>query len=196
MTGPGARASGRSGVVSGRDDSAIGRRVIESPVGPLTLEASDDGLVSLLFGRLTGSGPGASGRAGARVLDRTERELTEYFAGRRTTFGVPLALRGTGFQMRVWNELLTIPFGETRSYGEIARRLGDASKARAVGAANGRNPVAIIVPCHRVIGADGSLTGFGGGLDAKRLLLDLETGRLGLDFDVVELAPDVGIRAR
>ena len=107
-------------------------------------------------------------------------QLDEYFAGARTEFRVPLELSGNDFERRVWRELLEIPYGETASYGEIARRIGTPHAARAVGLANGRNPVALIVPCHRVIGADGSLTGYGGGLERKRLLLDLEAGRLQL----------------
>ncbi len=104
------------------------------------------------------------------------RELSEYFAGERTEFQVPLAMEGTTFQRTVWNALRAIPYGETRSYGELARGIGKPSAMRAVGLANGRNPIAVIVPCHRVIGADGSLTGFGGGLERKRTLLDLERG--------------------
>ncbi|MGW1377020.1 methylated-DNA--[protein]-cysteine S-methyltransferase [Streptomyces sp. NPDC002446] len=101
-------------------------------------------------------------------------QLQAYFRGELTTFDVPLALRGTPFQRRVWAELCTIPYGETLSYGQLAKRLGTPSAARAVGLANGRNPVGIIVPCHRVVGADGSLTGYGGGLDRKRRLLAFE----------------------
>jgi len=103
-------------------------------------------------------------------------QLDEYFAGERTTFDVPLALEGTQCQLRVWSALQAIPYGETTSYGEIARRVGEPSAARAVGLANGSNPIAVIVPCHRVIGASGKLTGYGGGLERKRTLLDLERG--------------------
>jgi methylated-DNA-[protein]-cysteine S-methyltransferase len=103
-------------------------------------------------------------------------QLDQYFAGRRSSFDVPLAMAGGPFERRVWDELLTIPYGQTASYGEIADRIGSPGAARAVGLANGRNPIAVIVPCHRVIGADGSLTGYGGGLERKRLLLDLEAG--------------------
>ena len=102
------------------------------------------------------------------------RELNEYFDGRRSQFSVTLDLRGTPFQLACWNALLAIPYGETRSYGEVARAIGAPKAVRAVGAANGRNPVPIVVPCHRVIGAGGALTGFGGGLPMKRFLLDLE----------------------
>ena len=107
-------------------------------------------------------------------------ELDEYFRGERIEFTVPIAPTGSEFQMRVWEQLLRIPYGETRSYGEIARGLGDPGLAREVGWANARNPIAIIVPCHRVIGSDGSLTGYAGGLDRKRHLLDLESGRRSL----------------
>lgn len=101
-------------------------------------------------------------------------QLQEYFAGARSTFDLPFDMRGTAFQKQVWEQLLAIPYGETRSYGDIARRLGKPAANRAVGAANGRNPLSIVVPCHRVIGASGTLTGFAGGLDAKRVLLELE----------------------
>ncbi|HEY5342058.1 MAG TPA: methylated-DNA--[protein]-cysteine S-methyltransferase [Solirubrobacteraceae bacterium] len=104
-------------------------------------------------------------------------QLEEYFAGERTTFEVPLAPEGAPFEREVWRALEEIPYGETVSYGEIARRVGQPGAARAVGTANGRNPIAVIVPCHRVIGADGSLTGYGGGLERKRLLLELERGQ-------------------
>jgi methylated-DNA-[protein]-cysteine S-methyltransferase len=112
--------------------------------------------------------------AGARV------QLNEYFAGRRTVFDVPLVMNGSPFQRRVWAALREIPYGESTSYGELARRIGVPSAARAVGVANGRNPISIIVPCHRVIGADGSLTGYGGGTERKRFLLDLEAGAMRL----------------
>jgi methylated-DNA-[protein]-cysteine S-methyltransferase len=104
-------------------------------------------------------------------------QLEAYFAGERTDFELPLDLVGTAFQRRVWEALLTIPYGETRSYGEIARQIGAPSASRAVGLANGHNPIGIIVPCHRVIGSNGSLTGYGGGLDRKRALLALEKSR-------------------
>lgn len=104
-------------------------------------------------------------------------QLREYFEGARTTFEIPLAMDGPPFERQVWRALRDIPYGRTESYGELAARIGDPSAARAVGVANGRNPIAVIVPCHRVIGADGSLTGYGGGLERKRLLLDLESGQ-------------------
>jgi methylated-DNA-[protein]-cysteine S-methyltransferase len=107
-------------------------------------------------------------------------QLAEYFAGQRTTFDLPLEMAGSPFQQRVWRALQDIPYGETASYGEIARRVDPQADPRAVGQANGSNPIAVIVPCHRVIGADGSLTGYGGGLERKRLLLELEAGVLTL----------------
>jgi methylated-DNA-[protein]-cysteine S-methyltransferase len=110
----------------------------------------------------------------------TRRQLAEYFAGERRAFDLPLSLDGNEFELRVWSALRDIDYGETASYGEIAARIGAPTAARAVGLANGRNPIAVIVPCHRVIGADGSLTGYGGGLERKRLLLDLEAGVLPL----------------
>ena len=117
----------------------------------------------------------------AREPFATAREqLDQYFAGERTRFDLPLELEGPAFHRRVWEALLTIPYGETRSYGQIAAQIGDPSAARAVGYADGRNPIAIVVPCHRVIGSDGSLTGYGGGLECKRALLDLEVGRSAL----------------
>ena len=114
--------------------------------------------------------------AGDAILVETERQLAAYFDGRLRRFTVPLAPGGTAFQAEVWRALLDIPYGETRFYSDIARALGRPSASRAVGAANGRNPIAIIVPCHRLVGASGALTGFAGGLDAKRLLIDLEAG--------------------
>ncbi len=150
---------------------------MDSPLGQLTLVATDDGLAGILWendrpGRvrfdLAGEAPQHP------VLMETERQLREYFAGRRSTFSLTLATEGTEFQRRVWTALRTIPFGETRSYSEIARQIGRPRAVRAVGAANGRNPVSIVTPCHRVIGATGSLTGFAGGLAAKARLLELE----------------------
>ncbi len=152
-------------------------KMMESPIGKLKLVASDKGLVAILWendrpsrvrlGELVEDG-------GHPVLVETERQLGEYFAGKRKTFSVALDMRGTRFQRDVWEALLAIPFGETRSYGQLARQLGNPRATRAVGAANGRNPVSIIVPCHRVIGSSGKLTGFAGGLDVKARLLNLE----------------------
>lgn len=116
-----------------------------------------------------------------KILCEAERQLTEYFNGERTTFDLPIHVRGTAFQKRVWQQLLRIPYGHTRSYGELAAALGNGSASRAVGLANGRNPLSIIVPCHRVIGASGKLTGFAGGLRTKAQLLELESaGERGL----------------
>jgi methylated-DNA-[protein]-cysteine S-methyltransferase len=145
---------------------------MESPVGRLRLLAAGGALVGVHFpGR--GGGPPAEppGPEDRPVLERARAQLEEYFAGRREEFDLPLAPRGTPFQRAVWAALLAIPFGETRSYGEIARAVGKPAAPRAVGAANGQNPIAIVVPCHRVIGSDGSLTGYGGGMQRKRWLL-------------------------
>jgi methylated-DNA-[protein]-cysteine S-methyltransferase len=153
--------------------------VIASPIGPLTL-ISQDGRLAGVHMEITRYEPdaaalGAAVTAAAEpVLDAAASQLRSYFAGELTRFDLPLALEGTSFQRSVWTGLLTIPYGETVSYGDLARRIGQPSASRAVGLANGRNPVAIIVPCHRVIGADGSLTGYGGGMDRKRYLLALE----------------------
>lgn len=147
----------------------------DSPVGPLTLVSDGDWLVGLHFEGW--NPPAAALHKSDALLATTARQLDAYFAGRLKTFDLPLAPRGTPFQQRVWSALRAIPFGETRSYGQLAAALGKPSAMRAVGAANGRNPIAIVVPCHRVIGADGSLTGFGGGIERKKFLLRLEQGR-------------------
>jgi methylated-DNA-[protein]-cysteine S-methyltransferase len=152
-------------------------KIMPSPVGELKLVASDKGLVAVLWQndnplRVRLSEPVPSERH--PVLVETERQLAEYFAGKRKTFSIALDMRGTRFQKEVWEALLAIPFGETRSYGQLARQLGNPSATRAVGAANGRNPISIIVPCHRVIGSNGKLTGFAGGIDVKARLLGLE----------------------
>jgi len=150
---------------------------VESPVGLLTLAAKGDKLTAILWeceidGRV---------KLGEMMEDpmfpillKTEQQLNEYFAGKRTRFELDLDFTGTEFQKEVWAALLEIPFGETRSYSDIARRIGRPKAVRAVGAANGRNPISIVAPCHRVIGASGKLTGFAGGLDNKALLLKLE----------------------
>jgi methylated-DNA-[protein]-cysteine S-methyltransferase len=145
--------------------------VYESPVGPLRLEARDGALVALHLN----ARPGPENLEDP-VLAEAVEQLRAYFAGERTSFALPLAMHGHEFERRVWAALREIPYGETASYGEIAERIGAPGAARAVGLANGRNPIAIIVPCHRVIGANGKLTGFGGGLPMKRSLLDLEQG--------------------
>jgi methylated-DNA-[protein]-cysteine S-methyltransferase len=145
----------------------------ESPVGPLLL--TSDG--ARLTGIFMDPPPPAGGwvrRDAAAPFEDARRQLDDYFAGRRTDFDLPLAMSGTEFQRRVWTELRSIPYGTTISYGELAERIGNPNASRAVGLANGRNPLPIVVPCHRVIGANGSLTGYGGGLERKRTLLDLE----------------------
>lgn len=159
------------------------KTTMDSPVGVLTLVASDAGLVAVLWPdddpkrvRLDITSEDAT----HPVLKKTVAQLQEYFAGSRTTFDLPLDMRGTEFQKQVWEQLLAIPYGKTRSYGELATRLGKPSASRAVGAANGRNPLSIVVPCHRVIGSTGSLTGFAGGLEAKQVLLELEGASSGM----------------
>jgi len=177
---------------------------VTSPVGALFLAASENGLVALEFDRrlpgqqtirpnprdLRGESPGVRfeecgaeksspqrsqrDTEGARVIRQCESELHEYFAGQRREFSFPLDLRGTDFQLACWRALLAIPFGETRTYADIARAVGRPQGFRAVGMANNRNPVAIVVPCHRVIASDGTLCGYGGGLEIKRKLLELE----------------------
>lgn len=150
--------------------------LIDTPVVPLLLVAGDGGLQEIRFA--TGGEPrplGGDGRAEeTAVLHEAQAQLADYFAGRLRDFDLPLAPRGGPFELRVWQALLEIPYGTTCSYSEIAHRLGAPKATRAVGAANGRNPLPIVVPCHRVIGADGSLTGYGGGLEVKRYLLRLE----------------------
>ena len=146
--------------------------VVQSPVGDLTLTEENGALTGLYFGRRF-----LEGEEGlTALLERASRQLEEYFAGKRKQFDLPLSLRGTEFQRQVWAALRDIPYGETRSYGQIAQAVGRSKAVRAVGMANHRNPISIIVPCHRVVGADGSLTGYGGGLENKKFLLALERG--------------------
>jgi methylated-DNA-[protein]-cysteine S-methyltransferase len=159
---------------------------LESPIGELLLVGDGTALRRLHM---------QNGRRRLRIDPRWEArrepfadvalELDEYFGGYRREFEAPLAINGNPFEVRVWHALREIPYGETISYGQLARRIGAPGAARAVGVANARNPIAVIVPCHRVIGADGSLTGYGGGLERKRLLLDLESGVLPLVSDAV-----------
>jgi methylated-DNA-[protein]-cysteine S-methyltransferase len=157
--------------------SALWYRRIDSPIGGLLLAGDGRVLHRLAFAGdreptpESDWSPDVTGK-----LDPVCRELEAYFAGRLTRFATPVAPRGTPFQQRVWAALCDIPYGRTTSYGALARQIGVDKAVRAVGAANGANPIAILVPCHRVIGADGSLTGFGGGLPVKRALLDLEQG--------------------
>jgi methylated-DNA-[protein]-cysteine S-methyltransferase len=153
--------------------------IIDSPVGELRLIAGDSCLRAILWGaedaaRLASINEADLVEGPSVVLDQAVAELEEYFAGTRREFDLPLDPVGTPFQQSAWMVLRTIPYGRTMSYGEQARRLGDPNKARAVGAANGKNPLSIVVPCHRVIGSTGHLTGFGGGLEAKSWLLDHE----------------------
>lgn len=159
-------------------------KLMDSPVGQLKLVANGERLAAILWendkpnrvrlGEL-------SEEKSRPVLIETERQLNEYFAGTRETFDVALDFQGTPFQQKVWHALLTIPYGQTRSYAEIAQQIGNVNAVRAVGAANGRNPISIVAPCHRVIGASGELTGFAGGLANKMLLLSLEAGQTSLE---------------
>ncbi|GAB3915591.1 methylated-DNA--[protein]-cysteine S-methyltransferase [Larkinella terrae] len=160
-------------------------KTMPSPVGQLKLVGSDKGLAAVLW---ENDDPRRV-PINATIEDEThpvlleaEQQLNDYFAGKRTVFSFQLDFIGTEFQRKVWQALLTIPFGETRSYGDIARQIGDIKAVRAVGAANGKNPISIIAPCHRVIGSTGKLTGFAGGLAAKAYLLKLETRQTELVF--------------
>jgi methylated-DNA-[protein]-cysteine S-methyltransferase len=157
---------------------ALCYRVVDSPIGPLLLAGDSSALRRLAFVREGLPEPDdAWSRDEQGRLDAVCRELDAYFAGRLTRFETAVAPAGTPFQQRVWRALCDIPYGTTTSYGDLARTIGAEKAVRAVGAANGANPIAIIIPCHRVIGANGSLTGFGGGLPVKRALLDLEQGK-------------------
>lgn len=154
--------------------------VVDTPIGALTLVAEDDLLRAIYVEDQRHRPPddrfGHPDAGDSVVLKETARQLEEYFAGERTTFDLPLAAEGTPFQRRVWEALSAIPYGETVSYGELARRIGQPTASRAVGLANGRNPISIVVPCHRVIGSSGKLVGYGGGLERKQTLLALEQG--------------------
>jgi methylated-DNA-[protein]-cysteine S-methyltransferase len=151
---------------------------IDSPVGRLRLIANDDALVGIWFEHGRDAARGAAGlRPGSNtIIERTRAQLDEYFAGVRRDFDLPLDPRGTEFQRRVWFRLTKIAYGDTTTYGTLASDLGNPKGSRAIGLANGSNPIPIVIPCHRVIGADGSLTGFGGGLPIKAQLLELERG--------------------
>ena len=154
---------------------------IESPIGPLLLVADDAGLRRIEFKTSKRShGPDPAWRDDARPLKETIQQLRSYFAGKLETFDLPLAPEGTSFQQEVWRHLCDIRYGETISYGELARRIGNPNASRAVGLANGSNPIPIIIPCHRVIGSNGKLTGYGGGLPIKEKLLALERRQLTL----------------
>src|SRR5450432_3910453 len=155
---------------------------VASPIGPLTLVAAGPALDGVYMDAqrhlpafVADARQASAGGADAAPLAAAAGQLAEYFAGQRTGFDLPVELAGTGFQRRVWAALREIPYGETVSYGELARRIGQPSASRAVGLANGQNPISIVVPCHRVIGANGSLTGYGGGLERKRWLLAHES---------------------
>ena len=162
-------------------DAALIYAELATPVGPLLIAADQQRLKRIAFQRKQGAPPPA-GRPSSLIRDTT-RQLEEYFAGRRRTFDLPLAPDGTTFQQKVWTALQEIPYGETISYGELARRIGLAGAARAVGLANGSNPLPIVIPCHRVIGSNGTLTGYGGGLPIKQALLSLERGERRLILD-------------
>jgi O-6-methylguanine DNA methyltransferase len=160
------------------DDMVTASLVFETPVGPLLAVACSGKLIQLSFRHRSDPSDGSNDgvdAGDAELLEAVEGQIAEYFARTRTQFDLPLNLQGPAFHRRVWAALCEIPYGQTVSYGQLAAELGDPGLARAVGTANGANPIAIVVPCHRVIGADGSLVGYGGGLDRKRILLDLES---------------------
>lgn len=178
--------------------SHVSYRYHPSPIGPLLLAASERGLRAVYMRaqrhvpdepdpRWSPASPGDP--LEFAILERTGTQLDEYFAGARPAFEVPLDVVGTPFQRAVWSGLCAIGYGETLSYGELARRIGNPGAVRAVGLANGRNPVSIVVPCHRVIGANGSMTGYGGGLERKVFLLDLEKKVLGARHAAVDGPP-------
>lgn len=151
--------------------------IIDSPIGALTVVEQDGALIGLyMTGHRPAPHPETFGEHVDDALPEVTRQLGQYFAGTRTTFDLPLAPVGTDFQERVWAALRDIPYGETRSYGELATAIGRPGAARAVGLANGRNPISIVVPCHRVVGASGRLTGYAGGMERKSYLLSLEQG--------------------
>ncbi|MDV3127957.1 methylated-DNA--[protein]-cysteine S-methyltransferase [Mycobacterium sp. 21AC1] len=152
-------------------------RTVESPVGPLTLAGREDRLMHLRMVDQTYEPSRSGWNPDEDAFPEAVEQLAEYFAGERTVFELELEMVGTPFQRRVWTALQSIPYGETCTYGDIAREIGSPGAFRAVGLANGHNPIGIIVPCHRVIGSNGSLTGYGGGLERKRALLDLEKSR-------------------
>ncbi len=155
--------------------------VVDSPIGPMTVVAEEGAVVGVWMDDQRHLPPdetfGHPDTGDSVVLKEAERQLGEYFAGHRTDFDLPLAAKGTPFQRRVWDALREIPYGQTISYGELARRIGQSNASRAVGLANGKNPISIVVPCHRVIGSSGKLVGYGGGLVRKQTLLELEQGR-------------------
>lgn len=156
-----------------KTETSIVHFAMDSPVGPLHLFADDEGLTGLYMNIQKGELPTAPTGTNSHI-DLAVQELNEYFDGKRKDFSVKVVPQGTKFQLSVWLELMKIPFGKTISYSELAKRLGDPLLTRAVGTANGSNPISIIIPCHRVIGANGHLTGYGGGIERKRWLLDHE----------------------
>lgn len=165
----------------------------QTPIGTLRLVGAEDAIDRIELPNRAAEPPNpawvVSDGTLPAALAEAKRQIEEYFAGVRREFDLPLALEGTEFQRRVWAELRRIPFGETISYGELAARIGKPTASRAVGAANGRNPAPVVVPCHRVIGSDGRLTGFGGGLPTKQALLDLERRAAG---GILQTALEVG----
>jgi len=176
-------SSGTTVINSAAAVTARAHIVLPSPIGPLTLVAEHGNLTGLYMDtqahRPASGTLGSPGDPGEEPFTSAARQLEDYFAGRLAVFDLLLAPAGTQFQRRVWAALQTIPYGQTRSYGQLARTVGNPSASRAVGLANGRNPIAVVIPCHRVIGSDGSLTGYGGGLDRKRYLLGLEAAGTG-----------------
>ena len=149
---------------------------LETPVGPVTITATEEAVVGLRFGTELPDGSHLGPETAApQLLQEAIRQLREYFAGQRRSFSLPLAPEGSPFQKKVWEALRTIPYGETRTYRQIAEQIGHDRAFRAVGMANNRNPIAILIPCHRVIGHDGGMTGYAAGIDIKKWLLDLET---------------------
>jgi methylated-DNA-[protein]-cysteine S-methyltransferase len=181
-----------SGKVSGKTQNNYVYTMMKSPVGTLKLIASEEGLAAILWEnddpqrvRLNA----VTEDPEHPILVQTERELREYFAGERQAFSVKLDFVGTDFQKKVWQAMVAIPFGETRSYGQLARQIGNVNAMRAVGAANGKNPISIIGPCHRVIGASGKLTGYAGGLPTNRFLLALEADNGGKQLVIDRLFP-------
>ncbi len=173
----------RTAVATAAAVTARARIEVPSPIGLLTLVARDGKLTGLYLDAQAHRPPdgvlGAAGDPADEPFASAARQLDDYVAGRLAAFDLPLEPAGTDFQRRVWSALRGIPYGQTWSYGQLAGKLGNASASRAVGLANGRNPIALVIPCHRVIGADGSLTGYGGGLDRKRYLLALERAATG-----------------
>ena len=148
----------------------MGKQSLDTPVGKMYLSSDGENITELKFGSCADEQPDA-------VTERAKAELEEYFSGERKCFSVPIKPEGTDFQKKVWAALCDIPYGETASYGEVAKMIGNTKACRAVGMANNKNPIAIIIPCHRVVGANGTLTGYAGGLDKKEFLLKLEAQR-------------------